>query len=213
MARRCLGAVGWAMCGCLLIVLLSGVLPVQAAPVPFVPNVKVVNTTTEPVPTLPQGVTKVAGILTLAAGATVAVANSPGAPLFVQLPAPNHHAFQQTVEMSIFGNARSASTSFVVPIGGTRLVIEEISVAATDTQTTLIGRVQTAVAGNIADHFLPAFPSLSVGSLGRPLTVVQARRIYADPGSVITVSYEIPPGLAPVPMTTQFWVTMSGFID
>jgi hypothetical protein len=113
--------------------------------------------------------------------------------------------------MSIPINGRSASASFVVPGGGTRLVIEEISVAATDSETTMIGKVQTVVGGSVADHFLSAFPSLSLGSVGRPLTIVQARRIYADPGSVITVSYEMP--LDGALVGTQFWVTVSGFIE
>ncbi len=207
MVRRCLGGIGLALFSGLVIFLVGGRSSAQAAPMPAVSSVNVVNLTSAPIPTAPQGVTAVAGTLNLAMGTTVGVTNSPATPLFVQLPLPNSRAFQQTVSLLIPINSRSNTVSFISPSGGTRVVIEEVSLAITDNSTFFIGKIQTSVAGVTADHFLPSFGAGVV----RPLTTMEPRRIYADPQSIITVTFESPASGAYV--LTQVWVTVSGLVE
>jgi hypothetical protein len=213
---RAVGVFTLALGACVLVMMGGSIPTLKAAPPPSPPTpvsaVQVVNTTADAVPTVAQGVTAIAGTVTLTSGATVAVSNSAATPLFVQVPTPPRRAFQSTLQIGIPAGGRAGSTSIVVPSGGARLVIEEISVAATDSSTTLIGKLQTSVDGQLAEHFLPPFPGVAT-STGRPLTTVQARHVYADPGTTITASFETPAGYASVSLSTQFWVTISGFVE
>jgi hypothetical protein len=207
MVRRCLGGLNLAALGYLFIVLVGDGYSMQAAPVPAVSNVKVVNATSEPIPTAPQGVTTVAGTLSLATGTTFGVTNASTTPLFVQLPPNNSQVFQQTVQLLIPKDSQVNSVSFTAPSAGTRVIIEEISAAVSDNSTLFLSKVQTSVRGTIADHFLQPFPSGVV----RSTTTVEARRIYADPSSTITISFESLASNAYV--TTQAWVTVSGVVE
>jgi hypothetical protein len=124
-------------------------------------------------------------------------------------PSSTPGPFQQTVALTWPAHTPSASVTFAIPGGGTFAVIEEVSVSTTNSGYTMFGSVQTALNGAIANHFISPFPQAVAGN-GRPLTIVESRRFYADPGSTATFSYATPPTFGNPGENLQFSLTLSG---
>src|SRR5215831_11311401 len=120
--------------------MLSGAYTSSAAPPPGTQDVRVVNTATNPVPTLAQGTTNIAGTVQAAQSGswnvgitgtpTFQVGNTAGNPVFVSdVNEPALHPFQARVDGSI--NAGSVATTVGIPVpAGNRLAIKFVSALA-----------------------------------------------------------------------------------
>jgi hypothetical protein len=172
-------------------------------------DVNVVNTASNPIPTLAQGTTTIAGnvsvtntpTVNLASGASVNVTNTPtvnlasGASIGINNTTANpvlvrsvddavRQIFQKQVDLIWADGTYGQNTFFSVP-SGKRLVIEHVSAIAHDLgQHPTMFRVTTFAGGQQVIHFLV---SSSQGESGRQFVASQQMRIYADPGTGVVV--------------------------
>ena len=159
-------------------------------------KVVVTNTASNPVPTVAQGTTTVAGtVQAQQAGAwsvgldpsqnTVRVGNTEADPVPVANVNDARQPFQRFFSLNAtdFPNALG---SFQVP-SGKRLVIEYASFRGEKPQGQILELViQTTVNSVLAPHFLTPSP---VGAMGTSefFTASQQMRVYADPGTSVGV--------------------------
>ena len=143
----------------------------DAAPQPPTLDVKVVNSTSEPVP--------IAG--------TINVGNLVSNPLPVRdVDNPARQPVQGAATCSVFEGGSCQRAIYVVP-AGKRLVIEYASMEAhvSDNRTPRMW-IYTAIGGHEIRHFLPIPPP--VPGLGLTTSIGQQVRLYADPGTGVGVS-------------------------
>ncbi len=147
---------------------------------PAGPNVRVVNTPNNPIP------------VTL--GGPVAIHTSEPLPVSVVTTAPLPvtvvgASAPQPFQVSFFiPNGTGSAPRFVVP-DGKRFVIEDASCAGTDANDTLLGlSISTTVAGANKVHLCTFDVRVNLGLMSyrgaRPM------RIYADPGTTVTVNFD-----------------------
>ena len=199
----------------LLIVVLVAIAPaINAAPTDK--DVRVINTTAEPVPTVAQGTTTIAGnvsvtntpTVSLAPGAVVTVGNSAAAPVPVIIG--GQQPFQAST-FTVHPNGTNVNTMNVATVpAGKRLVIEFISVSAQvpPGQHLELATVQTLAGGHGAAHqlLIHAQPDAVIGD--DIYRAVQELRLYADPGTSVQVLVRRNSGLG----EATFGVTISGYL-
>jgi hypothetical protein len=216
---------------CGFVVFVSAVLvssPVTACSQTKASNVIVVNTDSNPVPTLAQGTTTIAGnvsvtntpTVNLASGASVSVTNTPtvnlasGTSVSISNTTANpvlvrsmndavRQIFQKQTQINMAEGEFGKSASFFVP-AGKRLVIEHVSAAGFDDgDQHLRFQVDTNVNSEFASHFL-----VTERQGGHPFfRASQQMRAYADPGTQVQVVV-----LRPTSTTAAFAVmTISGY--
>ena len=163
----------------------------DAAPPPPTLDVKVVNSTSEPVP--------IAG--------TINVGNPEANPLPVRdVDNPARQPVHFAASCSVVKGGTCQRVIYVVP-AGKRFVIEYASMEASlsDDRTPLM-RISTTVGGQEVRHFLSIPPS--VPGLGLPTSIGQQVRLYADPGTGVLVSGTVLDSAG----TALFSFTISGYL-
>ncbi len=207
---------------------LSGAYTSNAAPPPAgAQDVKVVNTSANPVPTQAQGTTDIAGIVSvtntptvlakqggpwnvgISGTPTVQIDNAANAPVFVrEVDNPARHAFQSSILFDIPDSfIEVCPTLATVPIGK-RMVIQYVSARVTlpfsDQKIDEI-RLRTTVNGVEAFHDLKVEPT---GVFNR-FRVAQPVQVYADPSALVElcVSRTLTAGMAPFNSAT-----LSGYL-
>ena len=175
-------------------------------------NVIVVNTDSNPVPTLAQGTTTIAGnvsvtntpTVNLASGASVGISNTTANPVLVRsVNDAVGQIFQKQMQINMTVGEFGKNASFFVPTGK-RLVIEHVSAAGFDDgDQHLRFEVDTNVNGEFASHFL-----VTERQGGQPFfRVSQQLRVYADSGTQVQVVV-----LRPTNTTTAIAaMTISGY--
>ncbi len=216
---------------CGFVVVVGAVLfssPITACSQTKAGNVVVVNTNSNPVPTLAQGTTNIAGnvsvtntptvnlasgasvsvtntpTVNLASGTSVGISNTPANPVLVRsVNDAVGQIFQKQMQINMAAGEFGKSASFFVP-AGKRLVIEHVSAAGFDDgDQHLRFAVDTSVNGEFASHFL-----VTERQGGHPyFRVSQQMRVYADPATHVQVVV-----LRPTSTTTAIAVmTISGY--
>jgi hypothetical protein len=184
-----------------------------AAPVisaaPTDKDVRVINTTAEPVPTAAQGTTTIAGSVSVTNTPNVNVGNSASAPIPIVDMNDGRQPFQASTFV-VHPNGTNVDTMNVATIpAGKRLVIEFISVSAQvpPGQHLELATVQTLAGGHGAAHqlLIQAQPDAVIGD--DIYRAVQELRLYADPGSTVQVLVRRNSGLG----QATFGVTISGY--
>ena len=200
---------------------LSSAYTSNAAPPANAQDVRVVNTSANPVPTQALGTTAIAGNVSVTNTPTVLaqqnglwnvsisgtpsveVGNPANAPVFVRnVDNPARHAFQGSVTFDIPDNFIGVCpTLATVPIGK-RMVIQYVTARVTLPGGEKIDeiRLRTTVNGVEAFHDLNVEPT---GVLNR-FRVAQSVQVYADPSALVElcVSRDLAAGLAPVNSAT-----------
>ena len=175
-------------------------------------NVSVVNTASNPVPTLAQGTTNIAGnvsvtntpTVNLASGASVGISNTTANPVLVRnVNDAVSQIFQKQMQINMAQGEFGKSASFFVP-AGKRLVIEYVSAAGFDDgDQHLRFEVDTNVNGEGASHFL-----VTERQGGHPFfRVSQQMRVYADPATHVQVVVLRPTSTTPAVAV----MTISGY--
>ena len=180
--------------------MLSGAHTSSAAPPPATQDVRVVNTTTNPVPILAQGTTNVAGTVQAAqSGAwnvgisgtpTFQVGNTASNPVFVSdVNEPAMHPFQTRGGVPL--NAGSVDAAFGIPVpGGKRLAIKFVSaLASVPTGQVVRAILFTTIGGVETQHNLVMTPQGTFG-LQDDFAASQAVEIFADGGTQIFVEFD-----------------------
>jgi hypothetical protein len=177
---------------------------------PAGPDVRVVNTPSEPVP--------------VALGAPVAIdTSSPlpvvvGGPVTIDTTTPIPVAVVETgagpqpIQITLFQPSQNnpGINRFRVP-AGKRLVIEDVSCDAVDADDLLIGiAVRTRVGAVESSHLCTFTVRVNVGRPGTAMALAGARamRAYADPGTDVVASVAVTPAAAfPI-----FSAVLSGYL-
>jgi hypothetical protein len=161
-------------------------------------DVTVVNTVAQPVPTLAQGTTMIAGSVGLDAGAsvgidpfhnTVKINSSIFFPVFVRdVDNPARHAFQVELDTLVPQGQGTASNSIMIP-QDVHLVLEFASGnMITPPNGRMLVHIQTFVNGTVNSHFLVPTLQGPFGVNGDNFFVAaQPMRVYADPGTTLTL--------------------------
>jgi len=182
--------------------------------------VEIVNTTSNPVPTLAQGVTQIAGsvsvantpgvnvlntpdvnvtnALTLDPASTVQVSNTPGNPVPVSVQGQPVRRYVQATGSLPENNAGNSSVVLYTVPAGERLVIEYFSGFTRGDEAMFL--LTTTVGGVQARHYIPR-PAEGVIENARFV------RIYADAGTDVVLSAVTPAS------TLQNEATITGYIE
>lgn len=172
-----------------LIIAILVALPSAMNAVPTDRDVRVINSTMEPVPTAAQGTTTIAGTVSLAAGSSVSVANTMASAVPIVNSNDARQPFQKTAVGTQNGTNASTLTIATVP-AGKRLVIEFISVSG---QVPPGQHVEFFHLDTVAGPFGAASHDLLVNA--QPDAVIgdalfrasQQVRVYADTGTQVSV--------------------------
>jgi hypothetical protein len=173
-------------------------------------NVKVVNTSREPVPTTVQNAVKLAtdNIVGINPSSnTVQVGNSESNPALVRNVEDARQPFQQMLDFDFADGQITRSVSLSIP-SGKRLVIEYASASLGVGQGQAIVHIEinTTVEGVSAGHFLMA-ASQGTGAGGNGVFgASQQMRVYADDGLFVNVQRNNGSG------TAGGRVTLSGYL-
>jgi len=175
-------------------------IPVQAAAIGPTPSPAPVTVTNTPLPV--QGSVSVnnfpatqpvSGTVGISGMATVG--NTRTTPLYVRdVDNPAHHPFAQEVNCSVPGGSKSCAASFTVD-AGKELVIETASVLGTVPIGGKGFAVITVTTGgtNISSVQLPLTFQASYAGTVDTYVGTQPLRLYADPGSTVTLEGEEQP--------------------
>jgi hypothetical protein len=177
------------------------------------PNVKVANTSADPVPTLAQGTTTVAGTVQAQQSGSWDVGIT-GTPTFQVGNVANNPVLGRDVDNPArqpFTNVVSDNHSFTVP-PGKRLVIEYVSgggFISTGQKFLEVGFLFTALIdgdrAGVQHHFVPVFTGTQ--NTGTNLfdiyAVSQQTRIYVEPGGLVEGFLEKTSGVAGVSFTVS----------
>jgi hypothetical protein len=147
--------------------------PLQAAPPPK-DDVRVINTTAEPVPVAVQGTPPV----TVANSAAQAVPTR-------NVDDPARTAVQRTALLIVAAGTKFGSTPMYTVPAGKRLVIETGSVQSMlhAGVTNAMVNIRTFLGGNIGAYYLPQEPHGFFDGQGTMFTGSQDLRVYADAGT------------------------------
>ncbi|GEM_PF-1344721 len=173
-------------------------------------NVKVVNTTREPVPTTVQGSVRLAMDSSVGinpSSNTVQVGNTQSNPALVRNVEDARQPFQQTLDFDFADGQITRSVSLAIP-SNKRLVIEYASASLGVPQGQSIGHIEvhTTVNGVSAGHSLMAV-SQGTGAGGNNLFgASQQMRVYTDEGLFVNIQRSNGAGLA------GGRVTLSGYL-
>ena len=150
--------------------------------------VKVINTPAEPVPV--TGTMTVTGDVTLAPGTSVAINNSPTVQVGNAPDAPVPSRDVDNPARQPFQRSMSFPSSFTVP-GGKRLVIEVFSARVSFPEPCRLSDLYLITVTEGQSAFFYHSPT-TIEPVLRPRAVVvnQQTRIYADPGTSVTVNAE-----------------------
>jgi hypothetical protein len=189
-------------------------------------DVNVVNTAANPVPVQVQGVTPVSVTNSPTVGAqqlgqwnvvlsgtpTVQVGNDSSTPLPVRdVDNPARQSFQRELDPLVPSGSFSASDSLTVP-AGKRFVIEFASASIDTTAGTKMWvRIQTTSSGvGLSYSLLPQLQG-NFGADGSDfLLASQPMKLYADPGTQVTVVVNVLGGVANT--NTGAAVSLSGYL-
>src|SRR5262249_3864376 len=193
-----LAALGVAVLGVSFV--LSAAHSSSAAPAPGPDSVMVVNTSANPVPTLAQGTTNVAGTVQasqsgtwnvgISGTPTFQVGNTASNPVFVSdVNEPAMHPFQARADVPLNAGSASATLGIQVP-AGKRLAIKFVSaLAVVPTGQAVHVRLFTTIGGVETQHTLVMTPQGTFG-LQDDFAASQAVEIFADGGSDIFVEFD-----------------------
>jgi len=178
---------------------LSSAYTSNAAP-PGTQDVRVVNTTTNPVPTLAQGTTNIAGTVQAAQSGswnvgisgtpTFQVGNTASDPVFVSdVNEPAMHPFQTSASGAL--NAGSAETTVGIPVpSGKRLAIKFVSVlGSVPTGQVMRASFFTTIGGLETRHTLVMTPQ-GTFSPQDDFAASQSLEVFADGGTTIFVEFD-----------------------
>jgi hypothetical protein len=150
--------------------------------------VKVVNTPAEPVPV--TGTTTITGDVTLAPGTSVAINNSPTVHVGNAPDAPVPGRDVDNPARQPFQRSMSFPASFTVP-SGKRLVIEVFSARVSFPEPCRLSDLYlVTVTGGQTAFYYHSPTTIEPVLLPRAVVVNQQTRIYADPGTSVTVNAE-----------------------
>ncbi|HKQ09051.1 MAG TPA: hypothetical protein VJ464_28270 [Blastocatellia bacterium] len=185
--------------------LLVGVTPTHSAP-PSDKDVRVINTTAEPVPTVAQGTTTIAGtVQAKQSGAwsvgisgvpSVKVDSDPANPIYVtNVEGAKPQPFQQEVEVTVDPGLGAQSGAINVPLGKL-LVIEQVSASAfPPAGQKILFSLLTHVApdNTLRKHLLHTSGDTFGG--GSYFEASQTVRVYADtPSALVHVDRDVTTG-------------------
>lgn len=169
-----------------LVVLVSGAVLMSGPGVQGAPqtsDVRVVNTTAQPVPTLAIGTTAVAGEVTIGGTPGVTIVNGPRSPIPVEMRDPTIEAYQGSAQVVMFPyeSTNNFSPGPIVP-AGKRLVIEYVSARTQlpGSETLLEAGILTNLDGKWGpSHYLVPTSTASSGGW-RYFSMSHPIRMYAD---------------------------------
>lgn len=186
-------------------------------------DVRVINTTTEPVPTVAQGTTAIAGNVNITSMPTVKaqqfgswnvdITNTPSVqvgntatnPVQVRdVDSPARQPFQKGIAVTIPAGTGFESAFFQVP-AGKRLVIEYVSNDGSSSPLQM--RIATVVASEEVVHRFVT-TRLENGIYSPIFVMSQQTRLYADPGTYVTVVLMTPGNQS----ASLFGVAISGYL-
>lgn len=146
-------------------------------------DVRVVNTTAEPVPTAPQGITNIAGNVAVTNTMGVNVLNTPT----VHVSAPAVQPFQAYRVFTESGTNVTTASFGTVP-AGKRLVIEYVSFTGQvpPGEHVELMDISTSVGGNGAQFQMLVNPQPDAVIGDAIFRASQTVKIYADPGTMVT---------------------------
>jgi hypothetical protein len=177
------------------------------------PNVKVANTSADPVPTLAQGTTTVAGTVQAQQSGSWDVGIT-GTPTFQVGNVANNPVPGRDVDNPArqpFTKVVTDSNSFAVP-SGKRLVIEYVSgggFISTGQKFLEVGFLFTALIdgdrAGVQHHFVPVFTGTQNTGMNQfdVYAVSQQTRIYVEPGGLVQGFLEKTSGVAGVSFTVS----------
>lgn len=188
-------------------------------------DVRVINTTTEPVPTVAQGTTAIAGNVSITNmptvraqqfgswnvditnTPTVQVGNTATNPIQVRdVDNPARQPFQKAFTVTLPAGTAFGTESFQVP-AGKRLVIEYVSTIEDSSTINLLElRIFTQLAASGVVHSFVA-TRVERGIYDPIFFISQQTRLYADPGTYVTVGFITPESNA----ENEIFLTLSGY--
>ena len=150
-------------------------------------NVNVVNTPSVNVANTPTVNAQQSGVWSVGVTGTAAVhiVNELDSPVLERdVDQPARQPFQRGVSLAFPAGEGTANAEFTVP-ANKRLVIEYVSARISLTDGTLHWfSVRTAAGSSTGTHY---FASISIASLPNVYTISQQTRLYANPGSTVTI--------------------------